>query len=111
MGKRKAMACAMVFFLSSVCRYTCKFDGNIICRYIIFKCFTIDAVSIGAFPSVPTGSVVIATRSESVNVETPLPFFAVNKKNRPYNNFICSQTVDKALLLQGFAIVGTAFLI
>ena len=49
MGKRKAMACAMVFFLSSVCRYTCKLDGNIICRYIIFNCFTIDAVSIGAF--------------------------------------------------------------
>lgn len=49
MGKRKAMACAMVFFLSSACRYTCKFNGNIICRCIIFNCFTIDAVSISAF--------------------------------------------------------------
>ena len=48
-GKRKAMACAMTFFLSSACSYTCKFNGNIICRCIIFNCFTIDAVSIGAF--------------------------------------------------------------
>lgn len=47
--KRKAMACAMTFFLSSACRYTYKFNGNIICRCIIFNCFTIDAVSISAF--------------------------------------------------------------
>ena len=32
------------------------------------------------------------------------------KKSKDYYQS-CSQTVDKALLLQGFAIIGTAFLI
>ena len=36
-------------------------------------------------------------------------YFHYNRKKAP--RLRCFQTVDKALLLQGFAIVGTAFLI